>query len=219
MSLKDFGKLTKLKITSENDGGYFTVMFNPESYSETFSSIFTTKKDINTGIEEYIYVKSLPQDFKLKLIIDGTGVSTFHGPYLPVFKNEDQTVYEQVNEFLRLAWYPVNGKATPLVIEWNKFTYYCMLKDVTINYTLFSREGLPLRAELDATFIGNAEKNEQSYKSRFKATGSLNSKTSIVDNQTGSLPGKTDTPKIQTGSSNNPADSATKQNGIIISVS
>ncbi len=218
MSLKDFGKLLKLKITSESDGKSFTVMFNPESYSETFSSVFTTKKSINTGIEEYVYVKSLPQDFKLKLIIDGTGVSNFHAPNLPAFKKEDQTVYEQVNEFLRLAWYPVEGKVTPLIVEWNKFTYYCLLKDVTINYTLFSREGLPLRAELDATFIGNAEKNEKSYKSRFSVTGPLNNKTDSTDNQTGSTP-KTESPDIKKETLNNPADSSVKQNGITISVS
>jgi hypothetical protein len=210
MSLNDFGKLLKLKITSESDGKSFAVMFNPESYSETFSSVFTTKKDINTGIEEYIYVKSLPQDFKLKLIMDGTGVSNFHAPYLPSFKNEDRTVYQQVNEFLRLAWYPVNGKVTPLVVEWNKFTYYCMLKDVTINYTLFNREGLPLRAELDAIFIGNAEKNERAYKSRFNATGSLTNKTDSADNQA-------DASDKETIRANNPGNSS--QNSIIISVS
>lgn len=218
MSLKDFGKLLKLKIISENDDKSFTVMFNPESYSETFSSVFTTKKDINTGIEEYVYVKSLPQDFKLKLIMDGTGVSNFHAPNLPVFKTEDRTVYEQVNEFLRLAWYPANGKVTPLVVQWSKFTYYCLLKDVTINYTLFSREGLPLRAELDATFIGNAEKNEKSYKSRFNVTGSLNNKNDPTDNQNGSTT-KTDSKDIKKETLNNPVDSSLKQNGIIISVS
>jgi hypothetical protein len=216
MSLKDFGKLTKLKITSENDGKSFTVMFNPETYSETFSSVFTTKKDINTGIEEYIYVKSLPQDFKLKLIIDGTGVSNFHAPNLPVFKVEEKTVYEQVNEFLRLAWYPVNGKVTSLIVEWNKFTYYCLLKDVTINYTLFSRDGLPLRAELDATFIGNAEKNERAYKSRFNATGSLNQKTGSEANPIDSA---NQSESNNTSTSPSDISGESSQNGIIISVS
>lgn len=182
MGLKDFGKLTKLTIQPENGGQSFEVMFNPESYSETFSTVYKKINTTNSGIEEYAYLKSLPQDFKLKIIIDGTGVSNYQDTFLPVFKKLDESVYDQVNRFLGLAWYPGNGKATSLVIKWNRFVFKCMLKDVTINYTLFSREGLPLRAELDANFIGNTEKNEEYYQQRLGPTVSDDKDTQKVNN-------------------------------------
>jgi hypothetical protein len=211
MGLKDFNKLTKLTIEPEEGetGNTFEVMFNPETYSEAFSLVYTTKNAANSGIEEYVYVKSLPQDFKLKFIIDGTGVSSYNAPFLPVYKDLDKSVYDKVNQFLRLAWYPEKGKPTPLVIKWNRFTYHCMLKDVTINYTLFSREGLPLRAELDVSFIGNTEKNVEYYKSRLYPDSNDNTKAPNV---------QTSPPNSQTSSINNQTSSS-GQNGIIISVS
>lgn len=72
----------------------------------------------------------------MKFIIDGTGVTDYNSSFFPVFKRTDKTVYEQVNLFLKLAWYPVNGKAIPLQIKWGKLSYFCMLKEVTINYTI-----------------------------------------------------------------------------------
>lgn len=166
MGIKDYGKLAKLKIKPES-GEVFEVMFNPESYSQTFSVAFQKVENINSGLEEYRYTKTPPQDFKLKLIIDGTGVTDYNSSIFPVSKRKDKTVYEQVDLFLSLAWYPVNGKAQSLMIEWGKFSYSCLLKEVTINYTLFDRDGNPLRAELDATFISDPAKNEQEVQQRF----------------------------------------------------
>lgn len=165
MGIKDFGKLTKLVIKPES-GESFEVMFNPESYSETFAVAFQKVENVNSGLEEYRYTKTPPQDFKLKFIIDGTGVTEYGSSNLPVYKRTDKTVLEQVNHFLQMTWYPVNGKAQPLTIQWGKFVYSCMLKEVTINYTLFDRDGNPLRAELDATFISDPAKNEKEYQQR-----------------------------------------------------
>jgi hypothetical protein len=169
MGIKDYGKLTKLQIKSEDTGEVFEVMFNPESYSETFAVSYRKIENINGGLEEYRYVKTPPQEFKLKFIIDGTGVADYGSSFFPVLRRTDHSVLKQVNQFLKLAWYPVNGKAIPLRIDWGAdFCYFCMLKDVTINYTLFDREGKPLRAELDADFISNPEKNAKQCELRLK---------------------------------------------------
>lgn len=168
MAIKDYGNLVKLTITNVATKEQFEVMFNPESYTESFSNLYRTKEDVNTGLEEYIYVKTMPQDFKLKLIIDGTGVTRFNSPLFPVLKNMEKSVYDQVNEFLRLAWYPEEGQAKPLLVEWGEFAYHCYLKDVTITYTLFDRKGHPLRAEMDAVFISNPEQMAEQLKNRFE---------------------------------------------------
>ena len=102
MGLKDLGKLTKLKIIANEE--VFEVMFNPESYSEKFSTLYRKKETANSDIEEFDYVKSIPQDFKLKMIIDGTGVLDYHTPYLSTFKELDESVYKKINKFLKLTW-------------------------------------------------------------------------------------------------------------------
>lgn len=167
MEIKDYGKLVKLTIKNMSTNEVFTVMFNPESYTETFSNVYRKLEDVNTGMEEYVYVKTLPQDFRLKIIIDGTGVTNYSSSVFPVYKETTKSVYERVNEFLRLAWYPEEGRAKPLLIKWGDFSYHCFLKDVTINYMLFDRKGHSLRAELDAVFISNQEEIAKQLKNRF----------------------------------------------------
>ena len=157
MGIKDYGKLAKLKIISVNTNEAFDVMFNPESYSETFAVTYKKAESANGGLEGLQYIKTPPQDFKLKVIIDTTGVTDYDSSIIPIFKRTGETVYDQVNRFLKLTWYPVNDKSIPLQIVWGKFSYHCLLKEVTINYTLFDRDGIPLRAELDASFISNPD--------------------------------------------------------------
>ncbi len=80
-----------------------------------------------------------------------------------------KSVYAQVNDFLRLTWLPENDTINPLKIQWGEFSFHCRLKDVEIKYTLFDRMGAPLRAELDANFIGIGEENQDNYRKRLKA--------------------------------------------------
>ncbi len=175
MELKELGKLRKLTIEADGEKKPFEVMFNPESYSEKFTTMFKKRESLKSGIEEYDYVKSMPQDFKIKIILDATGATEFNDTYLHVLRKQ-QSVYDQVNEFLRLTWHPDSGKAPKsLKIKWGKFVFNCRLRDVDIAYTLFTREGDPLRAELDTTFIGSGEKNESVYKKRFKASNNMES--------------------------------------------
>jgi hypothetical protein len=165
MGIKDYGKLARLKIVPKSGtGDPFEVMFNPESYSQTFSTVYRDVKTIDTGIENNVYVKSMPQDFKLKIIIDGTGVSDYNSAFFPTgLIEQKRTVLQRVKDFLNLAWYPENDQAVTLTIVWGSFSFDCVLKEVTINYTLFDREGNPLRAELDACFISDPEKLKADY--------------------------------------------------------
>lgn len=214
MAIKDYVKLVKLTIENTETKEVFQVMFNPESYTETFSNVYRKKEDVNTGMEEYVYVKTMPQDFKLKIIIDGTGVTNYRSTVFPVFKNSEKSVYEQVNEFLKLAWYPEEGRAKPLLIKWGDFSYHCFLKDVTINYTLFDREGRALRAELDAVFISNPEQITQQLKRRFEQKPDQSRRTASAPE----APKTEQVGRVQNQGGLSGAKSKTS-NGIVISVS
>lgn len=178
MDLKDriFGGLEKLTITSVDNGGIFTVMFNPESFTETFSTEYSTIDTVNAEEERKNYVKTNPQDFSLKLLVDGTGVTSEEPLALTLLKRNTSTVFDRVNAFLKLAWYPQPKKDTQrkmpdlLCVEWGNLKYYCRLSKVDITYTLFDKDGSPLRAELDVTFFGDAEKNKEVYAHRFSGS-------------------------------------------------
>ena len=162
MGLTDFGKLAKLKIIANDDEeNAFEVMFNPESYSEKFSVAYKKIDAVDTGWMEYRYIKSEPRDFSIKIIIDGTGVTDYHAPNLPGFKGQDEFVYDEVERFLVLTWAPAGGELNPLKIKWGKLVFTCRLKSVDIKYTLFIREGIPIRAEMDATFISSELEKEE----------------------------------------------------------
>ncbi len=184
MELKELAKLTKLKIVATDSKKEFEVMFNPTSYSEKFSVEYKERNSSNSGVEEFDYLKSIPGDFQLKIIIDGTGVSEFQSSYLPSFNKKIKPVADQVNEFLKLTWYPKDGLPSPLEISWGPFKFACRLRTVTINYTLFDRSGHPLRAELDAGFIGLPQQNRANYEQRFsvKPTGNSGSSSSGTKN-------------------------------------
>jgi hypothetical protein len=160
MAIDEFGTLAKLKIVPIEGGEPFVAMFNPTSYSQQYSIEYKKRGTANSKDENYDFVKSNPQDFKLKIIIDGTGVSDFIvGP--PV-----KSVSSQVKDFLKLAYALKKDSKTnksspnPLKISWGTaLDFYCRLKSVNITYTLFDRLGNPLRADLDASFVGLPDKN------------------------------------------------------------
>lgn len=136
----------------------FEVMFNPESYTRKFAIEYKKVKQADGKTEKYKFVKILPQDFSLKMIIDGTGVTNLG--VINIFNKNEESVYDKVEKFRKMGC-TLNDKGEPnlLNIVWQNLNINCRLKDVTVNYTLFDRQGHPLRATLDANFISNEAEN------------------------------------------------------------
>lgn len=154
-------KLEKLKIKaykketrSEFLPGAYEVMFNPESYSQTYENVFTKYQGINTSGRSAKYSLSQPSKISFKFIIDGTGVSNIG---LTNIRGLKKTVTEEVKKFLEMTT-ELDGEIHEprfLVISWGNLTFDCRLKSLNINYTLFDNFGVPLRAELNTTFISD----------------------------------------------------------------
>lgn len=174
MKLMDrlFGQMTKLKITAEDTGESFSAMYNPESFSETFSTKYAPVPTVNSEEEKQNFVKSDPQMLSLDLIIDGTGVTSDDPISLSLIRPKEDSVFTKVNAFLKMAWYPHPKTKKPnlLCLEWGDLKYYCHLSSVTITYTLFDKDGSPLRAKLAVKFFGDAIKNNEVYDKRFSGT-------------------------------------------------
>ena len=73
------------------------------------------------------------------------------------------TVQDRVEEFLDLTTRMDGEIHAPryLRIEWGDLQFDCRLATVTVNYTLFSRNGIAMRAELDTVFIEDIEETKR----------------------------------------------------------
>lgn len=174
------GKLEKLKIKTfkaerRQEGlkeiyytqaarDVFEVMFNPESYSFTYENQFQTDRGINTPGRPARYALTKSRSLSLQIVIDdsgqSSGTSSFSTGVNVLGKTlQRKTVRERVEEFLDLTTRMDGDIHAPrfLRLEWGDLIYDCRVQSVTVNYTLFNRDGKAIRAELDVTFIEDIE--------------------------------------------------------------
>lgn len=155
----DLFKLEKLRILAfdnvDREGTAileFEAMFNPTSYSRTYATDWVRQQGINTSGAELDYSKSPPEQLSLDLVLDGNGVDR-----MGVLALAQKSVRDRVNELREVA-YKYNGtihEANYLLVTWGKLSFPCRLSSLTVNYTRFDRDGLPLRAELKLTLLSD----------------------------------------------------------------
>lgn len=178
-------KLEKLRISAYKDRkrrpidyiGTFTAMFNPESFQQKFEVEYGKDQGINSSGRELRYSLSKPQVLMFRLIIDGTGIS----------EGQTRDVAREVEQFLNLT-FEINGdihQPNFLFIGWgNKLCFggtdprfACRLSTVEVNYTLFERDGSPLRAELDVVFWADTELEKRLLKEKKRFSDSIRTRT------------------------------------------
>lgn len=130
----------------------FEVMFNPETLTTRHESVVPDSEPASGHSVKPTHRRD--QDLTVKLVFDGT----------PVGRNLEasggRTVSQWVERFLAHC-YDVDSEsheARYLTIKWGngimgKLGFQCRLGSVDIQYTLFDRDGSPLRAELTARFV------------------------------------------------------------------
>ena len=172
MGLLDSIKLQKLTVkayktpkrassSSPKDHiGSFEAMYNPEEFSQKYEIEYAKNQGINSTNKVVNYSRSKPRELNFKLVLDGTGVDQFG-----IFNFKTQkTVSDRVKEFIDLT-FSMNGdihEPNYLVVEWGGkedggLIFSCRLGSVDVQYTSFNRDGSPLRAVLDATFISDQD--------------------------------------------------------------
>ncbi len=157
-------KLEKLKVEAYPSSarslaqriGTFEAMFNPDSFSQQYAIAYGKNKGFGSRNQKVDYQRNRPSELKLKLVLDGTGVSDYGLSALLGRKS----VAARVKDFLDLA-FRVNGnihEPNYLTVRWgDALSFACRLGSVNVNYTNFDRDGSPLRAELDTTFLSDQD--------------------------------------------------------------
>ncbi len=139
-------KIIGLKSTNESEVGVpfsiYIAMFNPEKFSVTNQITYQRNEASGSTGSEQRFDKISPRSFSFEFLIDGTGAS-----------GEIRVVDAEIKLFKYTVGYIGDThRPTYLIIHWGTFLVRCILKSLTINYTLFNALGIPLRANMNASF-------------------------------------------------------------------
>lgn len=125
--------------------GSYTAMINPESYTQSFNVSYNEEQAPGTPEATLKYDKSTPTTIKFDLVFDATGV----------VNTSVSDVGSEIQKFRKVV-YDYNGSIhSPnfLKLTWgNALVYECILTSMTVNYTLFNSDGVPLRAKVTVNF-------------------------------------------------------------------
>jgi nucleoid-associated protein YgaU len=126
----------------------FEVMFNPSSYTINNKINFDTQQAEGSDGSDPKFKNIAPEAFSLEFMLDGTGVAKTNLPVL-----------EQVANFKKVTLSVNSSTHRPnyLIVQWGTFIRDCVMESANITYTLFSSEGIPLRAKITASFIDRKE--------------------------------------------------------------
>ena len=153
--MADTGELKKMKIEAFKDPEYsgapaetFEVMFNPNTYSQKYEVEYHDRQGQGDTGSPQIFGKVKPQDYAFEFPFDGTGTAA-----------ATVDVSERVATFLKVTGKHDGDIHRPMYLKlsWGALLSKCVLKSAEVTYTLFKRDGYPLRAKIKATFSENVE--------------------------------------------------------------
>ena len=124
--------------------GQYEVQVNPEKYSQTYSIIYDREGapgSMNTALK---FSRMPPAELKFELLFDSTGVIDTTTTDLTATLAEFQKIVYSYDGSIHEPRY--------LRISWGTLAFGARLTALSLNYTLFSPEGHPLRARADVTF-------------------------------------------------------------------
>ena len=138
-------------------GPPFIVQFNPETYTDTTEFKYGPD-EIPTGASgaQAVFAGVNPKKYSFECTLDGTGVSPAPPPagaLDAVAPASGLSVVAQLELFKLTTGFAGNiHRPRFLVLLWGRLIATTVLESYSVNYTLFSPAGLPLRATLSANF-------------------------------------------------------------------
>lgn len=140
---------------SGNETGELSIpcIFNPYEYVVSKSNSYAEKPKNNSDVAHAEFQKAGSQTLKLKLIFDTYELG--------------EDVAETTNQFWKLMETKTRKdegetKRSPpdVAFEWGSFRFVSVITNMTQKFTLFTRDGIPVRAEVDVTFTQYTDVND-----------------------------------------------------------
>ena len=168
--------LEKMKIQTFEDENYtvsaksktFLVMYNPTSYEQGFQNTFDLAK-VDGGKDLLKFKRINPNDFKIDLLFDATGVSgtgesSATGNEIDLTSKVKGKDTSEAITLLLDELNLINGDTHNIrfvQIEWGGQLFRGLLKSAKINHTLFKPNGKPIRSKLTLEFKEHIALKEQ----------------------------------------------------------
>lgn len=157
------GALTKLKIIGYKDDkftqfiadGTFFTLLNPEKYVLNYNVEYAEAQGQGTSASAPKYVRTPPESLDLEFLFDKTGI----------IKGQDNSlgvgIVPEIELFKKIVFDYGGDEHKPnyVVIGWGTLLFKGMLLNMSIEYKLFTPDGIPLRAAVSANFKGTVEEN------------------------------------------------------------
>lgn len=126
--------------------GSFVCQVNPETFAVERSFDYGTKKADGSPKPEAPFAQVKPRTFSVDILLDGTGALPLSGGAAASPKDY---VHQRVKDFEALAAY--NGtthRPHHFQVNYAQKVFTCVLLGYTVTYSLFRRDGSPLRATI-----------------------------------------------------------------------
>jgi hypothetical protein len=125
-------------------GDEYTVFVNPDQITFNYK-IKSTRQDVpGTGANTLKYIGVEPESVSFDIIFDTTGV----------IPGSTGDVYSQIADFKKIT-YDYNGsihRPNYVQLSWGSIIFKGVLSSLNVTYTLFSPQGVPLRAKVSVSF-------------------------------------------------------------------
>jgi len=116
----------------------YTVRVNPEQYSKRFAVQYDSRGGAGEANAVLKFQKTLPATMEFELLFDATGV----------IEGSPEDLAGEIEKFLNVLYYFQGSLHKPyyLKVTWGKECFGAVVNSLTFAYTLFTSDGLPLRA-------------------------------------------------------------------------
>ena len=173
-------EVAKLKIIAYEDvdfttetGEEFTVMYNPNTFSQNYRSVWVEETPQGGSAETQSYRRLKSDSVSFDFLFDGTGVSGVGSTAIDLNPAVGEVGYvqEQIDDFLALTQ-GLNGSTHEpnfLQLSWGTFIFNGVMSTATVTYKLFHSSGAPLRASINATFKQSVSRTEQAAQARLQS--------------------------------------------------
>lgn len=168
----EFEKTDKLFIQSYKDpayeqkvdGGKFTALLNPETYTYRYKIEFCETQAPGTSGVALKFNKMPAQEFNFDFLFDATGViqnSSVINVAISAPLDVSQNVVDQLQHFKEIILQYQGDIHRPyyLKIHWGTLLFKGVLTSMGIEFKLFKPDGTPIRAIAKCSFKGTVEEN------------------------------------------------------------
>jgi phage tail protein X len=165
--MPDQGALEKLEISPYTDEKFtkparpkpLKIPINPDQYTRSLKIRYNDQKGAGSGGPSPLFDKIEKELITFVFYFDGTGVV----PRAPgVVPATSKGIAHQIEAFKAVTCSFDGNIHSPyfLKLVWGLLLFKCRLQTLTLNYTMFSPNGIPLRAKADAAFLGYTDEYE-----------------------------------------------------------